>query len=372
MQAHTHRITTSGSSVAIELKSFHFGSAGAGKKVYIQAGLHADEVPGMLVCQFLRRRLTQLEGTGLLRGEVVLVPAANPIGLAQSLHGMPMGRFDLSTGVNFNRACRHVAAQLKQSLAGQLGADAAANAALVRRHASAAIARWQVVNDAEALKRQLLMLAIDADIVLDLHCDNEAVMHVYTGTPLTAACLPLAALLGAHALLVTREAGGEPFDEACSRLWWDLAEHAGPDRPLGPGCMAATVELRGERDVGYALAESDGEALLRYLALAGVVDMPVGEIPAALCTATPLEAVAPIAAPHAGLVVFHKQLGDMVAADEVVADLVDPANGSTTALRAGVDGVLFGRTAYRHLARGMNVCKIAGRDAFRAGSLLSL
>ena len=26
------------------------------------------------------------------------------------------------------------------------------------------------------------------------------------------------------------EAGEEPFDEACSRLWWDLAAHFGPTR----------------------------------------------------------------------------------------------------------------------------------------------
>ncbi len=372
MQAHQHRISNDGSSVAIHLTSLHFGRAGSGKKAYIQAGLHADEVPGMLVSQALREELTRLEAAGELRGEVILVPAANPIGLAQSLHGVPMGRFDLSTGTNFNRACRHVADELKQSLAGLLGADAELNAALVRRHAHAAISRWQCASDADALKRQLLLLAIDADIVLDLHCDNEAVMHLYTGTPLAAACMPLAALLGARALLVTREAGGEPFDEACSRLWWELAAHVGPAHPLGPGCMAATVELRGERDVDYALARSDAAAIVRYLAHAGVLDAAVGELPAALCEATPLEAVAPLAAPHAGIVVFRQQLGATVEADDVVADLIDPVSGATSALKAGVAGVLFGRTAHRHLLRGMNVCKVAGRESFRAGRLLSM
>jgi predicted deacylase len=39
----------------------------------------------------------------LLQGEVVLVPVANPIGLAQRLDHKPMGRFEFDTSENFNR-----------------------------------------------------------------------------------------------------------------------------------------------------------------------------------------------------------------------------------------------------------------------------
>jgi predicted deacylase len=113
MQAQTHLISMQDSSTAYQLTSFHFGVGGSGKKVYIQAALHADEVPGMLVSQFLRSELLALEAAGKLRGEIVLVPAANPIGLAQAIIGAPFGRFDLSTGTNFNRAYKHVAEDLK-------------------------------------------------------------------------------------------------------------------------------------------------------------------------------------------------------------------------------------------------------------------
>ena len=41
-----------------------------------------------------------------------------------------------------------------------------------------------MATETEALKRLLQSLALDADVVLDLHCDNQAVLHVYTGTPL--------------------------------------------------------------------------------------------------------------------------------------------------------------------------------------------
>ncbi|PJC13949.1 MAG: succinylglutamate desuccinylase, partial [Comamonadaceae bacterium CG_4_9_14_0_8_um_filter_60_18] len=85
------------------LSSFHFGQRGAGLKVYIQASLHAEELPGMLTAYHLRARLEAAEAAGLLRGEIVLVPAANPIGLAQRLDHKPMGRFEQDTSENFNR-----------------------------------------------------------------------------------------------------------------------------------------------------------------------------------------------------------------------------------------------------------------------------
>jgi predicted deacylase len=371
MHAKTHPISIQDSSAYFRLTSFHFGAPGQGKKVYIQAALHADEIPGMLVAQFLRKELTALEEAGKLRGEVILVPAANPVGLSQAIHGAPFGRFDLYTGTNFNRAYKHVADDLKGSLEGLLGSDAAANVALVREHARQSVDQWKPATDTEALKKILLSMAIDADIVLDLHCDTESVVHIYTGTPLADAVRPLAAIMGAHAVLLALQAGGEPFDEACSRLWWDLAAHFGPAFPLPPSCVATTVELRGEADVSYALAEQDARGLLQYLAHEGVIDQPVGALPQPLCEPTPLEGVEPIDAPHAGIVVFLKAPGDKVEAGDAVADLVDPVSGAATALRCTVAGVFFARTVHRHVLRGMTVGKVAGPVPFRSGSLLS-
>ncbi len=357
--------------MAAQLSSFHYGSPGTGKKVYIQAALHADEVPGMLVAQFLRKEFAALDAAGKIRGEIILVPAANPIGLAQAIHGAPFGRFDLSTGTNFNRAYKHVADDLKQSLEGKLTSNAQANVDLIRAHARASVGSWSPATDAETLKKTLLGMAIDADIVLDLHCDNEAVLHIYAGTPLAEAARPLSAYMGAHALLLALEAGEEPFDEACSRLWWDLAAHFGPDYPIPMACLSTTVELRGEMDVNYEHAGRDARGLLNFLAHAGILDMAADPMPEPLCEATPLEGVEPIAAPHAGVLVFVKNLGDRVNPGDAIADLIDPVSGAVTTLTAKVAGVFFARTAHRHLLRGMAVGKIAGPVAYRAGKLLS-
>jgi predicted deacylase len=381
MQVHKHPLSAPHGNAGFELTSFHFGTPGGGKKVYIQASLHADEIPGMLVSQFLRKELQALEAAGKLAGEIILIPAANPIGLAQAIHGAAFGRFDLTTGTNFNRDYKHVAEDLKQSLQGQLTDDAGANRRLIREHALASVARLEPATDAEQLKKTLLGMAIDADIVLDLHCDNEAVLHIYTGTPLAGAVAPLSALLGAQAVLLAREAGGEPFDEACSRLWWDLEAHF-PNHPIPMACLSTTVELRGEMEVSYDLARADAAALLRFLALSGVlrddalpdqaaIDAALRQLPAPLCEPTPLEGVAPVLAPHAGLLVYTRELGTKVQAGDALGDLIDPVSGETTVLRAPVPGVFFARSAHRHVLRGMNVGKVAGATAFRAGKLLS-
>jgi hypothetical protein len=370
MHLQTHPIETEPGLAAYHLSVFRFGSAG-GKKAYIQAALHADEVPAMLVAQFLRRALERLHAEGRVRGEIVLVPAANPIGLSQLVHGTPFGRFDLGTGTNFNRAFRHVAGELKETLADRLGPDAAANVATIRAAARAAVQGWEPEDRTEVLKKTLLSMAIDADIVLDLHCDNEALMHMYAGTALAEQAAPLAALLGARALLLSSASGGAPFDEACSRLWWELAEYFGPRVPVPPACAAITVELRGEMDVRYDYAEQDAHALLQYLAREGLLDIPLDALPDALCAPTALEAVEPLHAPQSGVLVFLKSLGERVEAGEAVADIVNPVSGATATLRASRGGLLFASTAHRHLLRGMQVCKIAGTMPFRSGSLLS-
>jgi hypothetical protein len=379
METRTHRLSHDYSSTLHTLTSLHFGTPAdaqpgqirAGKKVYIQAALHADEIPPLLVAHHLRHALAELEAQGALRGEVILVPAANPIGLSQAIMGTPFGRYDLSTGINFNRAYRHVAEELKTTLQGKLGPDPDQNVATIRQHALAALDNWVPCTDADVLKKTLLTLALDADIVLDLHCDNQAVLHLYAGTPLAGRAMPLAALLGAHAVLLAYEGGGEPFDEACSRLWWDLAEFAGRSFPVPMACLSTTVELRGERDVHHDLARQDCQALLDFLALEGVIDRPVPALPQALCAPTPLEGVEPISAPHAGVLVFQRQLGDTVKTGDLIADLIEPSSGHVTQLKASVDGVLFASTAWRHVLRGMAVCKIAGAVPYRAGNLLS-
>ena len=341
MQTVVHTLQPAMPGTTHTLRSLHFGTPGRGPKAFIQASLHADEAPGMLVAHHLRQRLAALEAEGRLRGEVVLVPAANPLGLGQWVLRGHIGRFDLASGENFNRGYRDLSEAVFTAVQGRLGDDAADNVKQVRAALRDAVAALPAPGLLEGLRRTLYGLAIDADVVLDLHCDGEALLHFYTTPACWPAAEPLARCLGARAALLAGRSGGEPFDEACSMPWADLAARLG--RPLPQACLAVTIELRGERDVVPALAQQDAAAIERFLVHRGVLEGDAGELPPLRCAPTPLAGSMPLVAPHGGVVVFHRSPGDEVQAGDLIAELLDPFSGELTPMCSPVAGLFFAR-----------------------------
>jgi len=78
MQRQDHPLLSPSLTTQRSISSFHFGTPGSGQKVYIQASLHADELPGMMTAWHLKQKLAALEAEGRLAGEIILVPVANP------------------------------------------------------------------------------------------------------------------------------------------------------------------------------------------------------------------------------------------------------------------------------------------------------
>jgi predicted deacylase len=370
MLTQTHPIGGGSPGLLAELTVLHFGPADRGPKAAIQAALHADEVPALLVAQCLRERLARLEAADRLLGEVRLVPVANPIGLAQRLLGRHEGRFDLRDGINFNRGYPDLADAALARLPEPLDGDAAANVTRLRQALRAAAEAWPAQTPTEHLKRTLLCNAIDCDLVLDLHCDSEAVVHLYALGLHEALAAELGALLGAQAVLLALDSGDGPFDEACSRPW-ALVQQRLPQCPVPAACFATTVELRGEADVQLARAEADADALIGFLQRRGLVAGPAAPLPAARCLPSPLAGSEPIQAPHAGIVLFEAAPGDLLEAGAPVATLLCPSTGQRTVLRTQSAGVLYARIATRWAAAGQRLAKVAGRTLARTGKLLS-
>lgn len=358
-----------------EVVSLHYGPIDRGRKAVIQASLHADEAPGLLVAQHLRAQLAELEQSGQLQAEVVLLPFANPIGLAQSLLHRHIGRFDLASGQNFNR---HYP-QLVELVARQVSLDEVQDpercVPQVRAALRQVVAELTIASELQSLRQILLGLAIDADLVLDLHSDSEALLHLYTATSLWPVVEPLARLLGSPVNLLAEESGDDPFDEACSMLWPRLAAklsaQSGQTIELPAACVAVTVELRGAGDVCHELAASDARGLIDYLRWSGFVVGPVPTLPGLLHPPSPLAGCLPVVAPHAGVLVPVTDLGALVRAGDRLADLVDPLSGCVTTLASPVDGLLFARLRERYVQAGARVAKVAGTEALRAGKLLS-
>lgn len=372
MQQQIHPLLSPSLGTQRQLVSWHFGPADAGRKVYIQASLHADELPGMLVADHLRGLLQAAEARGDLRGEVVLVPMANPIGLSQTLMHHQVGRFELGGMENFNRHYPDFFALVKDVVADLLGPDAEVNKRLVRAAMGQALDAQKPATELQSQRQVLMKLSHDADLVLDLHCDYEAVMHLYVEQPMIEQIAPLARYLGARALLWARGSGPLiSFDEALSGPWWRLREHFRDRAPVPLACASTTVELRGQTEVSDQVAAQDAQAIMNYLQERGVVAGLAPALPEALCEPTPLTGTEDLHAPHPGVVVFHSQVGDVVKAGQVLADIVDPMNQRRTPVATRIDGVIYARHNLRWATAGMEVCRVAGRTPIRSGNLLS-
>jgi uncharacterized protein len=353
------------------LTVYRFGDTSKRPQLYVQSSLHADEIPGMLVSVHLCNRLEVLERDGKVSGHIVVVPCANPIGLAQSVQGTPFGRFAFADGSNFNRHFADLTQGAAARILGKLGKDQNGNVTLIRDALQTELAHVDAVNELQALKRALLRLAFDADYVLDLHCDGEAVTHLYTTDALASRCGPLAALLGARALLTAEISGDNPFDEALSRPWAELSRMF-PEFPIPQACLSTTVELRGESDVSDALAARDAQAILEFAALNGIVDLshPV-KVPAASFAATPFAGVLPVVATSAGVLSFAKAPGDRVTAGEEIATLTDPLTRETVSLKSEIAGLMYARVPKRYVIAGQRIAKVAGTQSIRSGKLTS-
>jgi predicted deacylase len=354
-----------------------YGLPGARPKAYFQAAVHADEIPGLLVAQHLLRGLEQAQAEGRILGEVVVAPVANPIGLCQHLNGRLLGRFDFEGAGNFNRGFTDLTAPALERLRGRLSGDPTANVALIRETLRAVLAEQRATRETEALKRALLGLAIDADLVFDLHCDGEALLHLYASGRQRDRAVELGAELGAAAILLEDEPGGNPFDEACAGPWWKLREHLAEEGAVPLACFATTVELRGQADVSDDYAAADAAALLRFLQRRGAIAGEPEPLPEPRCEPTPLAGVDVLTAPGAGVLVYRKRVGDFVAAGEVVAELVDPLGeppgAARTPISSATAGLLFARMTERLARPGQKFCKVAGREPLsyrQAGKLL--
>ena len=343
-----------------------FGRPGARPKAYVQAALHADEIPGLLVAQHLLQGLERAQAEGRILGEVVVVPVANPIGLGQHLNGHLLGRHDWESAINFNRQFPDLTAAALAWLRGRLGADPEANVAQVRAALRHSLAGHPATGETGTLKRELLALALDADLVLDLHCAGEALQHLYASRRQRGDAEVLGAELGAAAVLLEDSPGGAAFDDACAGPWWKLSQALEQDGPVPLACFAATVELRGQADVSDEWAAADAAGLLRFLQRRGVVAGDPGPLPAPACEPTPLEGLEWLRAPCAGVVVYRRPLGARVAAGDLVAEIVaplgEPLGAARTPVHCGTGGLLLGHSIGRLVRPGQRFCKVAGRE----------
>jgi predicted deacylase len=372
MRTETRNLTPSSPGTVRSLSCLWYGSGG-GPTVYLQAGLHADEMPGVLVIQHLLPHLDRAEAEGRIAGEVRVVPVASPIGLSQWAFQRPLGRMEAETLHNFNRGFPDLAALAGDRLEGRLTDDAAANRDLIRATFREVLAEELAVARTEMIEGQLALLAwsCDADVVLDLHCDHFAVMHLYASPARPEVTSLLCRSVGAEVALIEAVSGGHAFDEAHTAPWKLLAERFGDRFPIPTPCFSTTLEYRGQFDVDEATAAQDARNLMTFLAGLGVVtgwaETPAHPDPDHL----PLSGAAEVFAPQGGVVTWAVRPGAHVAEAEVIGHVTDPVTRQRTEILSPTDGLVFRQELWRSCLRGASLAHVAGRRIARTGNLLS-
>ncbi|KAB7894888.1 succinylglutamate desuccinylase [Rouxiella sp. S1S-2] len=357
-----------------QLITHRFKGGKNSRSAYIQAGVHADEHPGLLVIQHLLERLQELDSAGQMLGEVVICPFANPVGLGQNIFGYVTGRFNLANGENFNRNFPDISPAVEELIAKNSDSAAHFTSSEVKKIFEQMLALIPAIDTVTTNKKLLLKEAFRHDIVLDLHCDTSAALHLYSTLHQQERAVLLAGCMGIDTVFLEEQAGGQPFDEAFGKPW-KLLTQAGLANPQDCG-FSTSIELRGQADVNDEVARADAEGILQFLAHEGLLTLtpPLAEL--ANVEVYPLEGASHLQAPAMGLLVWKKQLGQSVSLGELIAEIVpiDAVLGTPRVpVFSDVDGKIIVQPLFKLVRTGQRVALLAGKTPLthrKTGQLL--
>ena len=335
-----------------------FGKSGARPKVYMQAAIHANEMPGTMALHHLMPMLMEADKKGLIKGEIILVPTVNPIGQSQLVGNSHSGRYNHLSHENFNRNWIDLSEGVAEKVWKKIGSNAEANVKMIRNAALETLNAMKPANELQTLRVEMQKLSTDADYVLDLHCDIYAALHLFTAHndwvkgptgPLgnAGAVQALAADIGAEATMYNDPYPSTlTFSGVNSALWARLQDKF-PHAAIPQACMSVTVEMRSQHDVSDALGKSDAQNLYRWLVRQGVVEGKAAPLKKMKTAPAPISGMDVGYSKGTGFLVFHVKPGAKVKKGQAICDVIDPANphgpkGRTT-YSSATDGVLFSR-----------------------------
>ncbi|WP_196258014.1 succinylglutamate desuccinylase/aspartoacylase family protein [Pelagibacterium limicola] len=371
----TSRVEADAPGSSAELTHFRVGPTDASIKIYMQAALHADEQPGIMAIHHLLPLLEKADKDGKLHARFSIFPMVNPLGMSRIESETHLGRYDARSGTNFNRRWPDLFAAVGGGVGPQLTDDPSANVRTIRK----AVKNWldaQTPQTAmQKLRHRVMCEAYDADYVLDLHCDDEALPHLFVTPDSMKELAELADWMGSVAQLTAEDSGGGSFDEVWPSLWTRLRA-AYPGKPIPFSARAATLEYRGQHDVFDMLGKRDAENLFAFFIAKGFIDLPLPPRPEPAPAPLPLSATQMLRVSKPGLLAYRVELGDWIEKGQPVADLIaldgPQAFIGRTPILAGTSGRVISRCTKKYVLPGTSIAKIVGTEPLpeRQGYLL--
>jgi predicted deacylase len=353
-----------------------FGKSGARPKVYMQAAIHANEMPGTMALHHLMPMLAEADKKGLIKGEIILVPTVNPIGQSQLVGNSHAGRYNHLSNENFNRNWIDVSEGVAEKIWKKVGTNPEANVKLIRKAALDVLKDMKPANELQTLRVEMQKLSIDADYVLDLHCDIYAALHLFTAKndwvqgpkgPLgnEDAVKALAADLGVEATMFNDPFPATLTFSGVNSALWARLQNKFPQAAIPQACMSVTLEMRSQHDVSDALGSADAKNLYRWLVRQGIVAGRAAPLAKMKTAAAPISGMDVGYSTGTGFLVFHVKPGAKVKKGQPICDVIDPANPhgpkARTTYKSGTDGVLFSRRLDGYLSwPGQVMYRISG------------
>lgn len=312
-------------------------------KTYMQAALHAEELPGVAALHFLIPMLEAAEKRGDILGAITIVPKANPVGASQYVNGANEGRFDLGSRTNFNRDYPLLSGNERETLLDDLDELLAT----------------------EQLKRHLLHMASGADLMLDLHCDDESQLYAYLHEVWWPEATDLAESMGLEAVLLS-DGKSSAFEDAVTHAW----EHGplGSRKAWHEGRISLTMEFRGLSDVDPVLGRMDAEGLYAFLQRRGVIAGEPIRKESFEGAVAGLDYVQMVNSPVTGMVLFEREYGETVEKGDHLATIVTTPGDTSGDVKvtAATEGTIVTRITKRFVRRSDNLMKIASRELSQA------
>jgi uncharacterized protein len=208
-------------------------------------------------------------------------------------------------------------------------------------------------------------MATGADLMLDLHCDDESQLYSYLHEAYWPDAMDLAESMGLEAVLLS-DGKSSAFEDAVTHAW--ERGPLGNRKHWAEGRISLTMEFRGLADVDPVLGRMDAEGLYAFLQRRRVISGEPIRREEFSGPVAGLDYVQMVDSLASGMVLFEREFGETVEKGDHLATIVtspgEPAGDMQ--VTAPADGTIVTRVTRRFVRRGDNLMKIASSELSHA------
>ena len=333
------------------------------KSTYIQSGIHGAEVQGYLVSL----KLIEYFKKNKPNGNVTIVPIANPYGLNCKIGEHTLGRFDLTTGRNWNRNYINNSTVAKKILRENKNLEYHHLIKLfkeeIKKNLKKKINKLNNDDYAKKLAIDLQIASSDADIVLDLHCDTISKPHIYSPNY----ALESAIEFDISFIIEIPNKFKNALDEAIFYPWLSLMNSYNKLYPKSkvyhPYIESFTIELGNREQINPQMADIQYKNILRYLSKNDICQKIENNNNKNKIISCKLKDFIIINAPTGGLIIDSVELGQKINARNKIMTLSMPSDISknsskTTDIIYKYDSIPITKTCTPIVHEGMIIAKL--------------